>query len=185
MESTLSCNRYGFVDWLPVNARSVHHRVGSDNLFLAPMSPSACGKGGAARLAVQAYIDGTNALDAGRTAEGIRLLRRAIDAEPALDAEEWPEWAERLREGLERAQVHPPPYAEATLDLRGLPADADRRELKGLEPRVIYDVQDLVMLAHEVCLRQPPPVLLAPVYVARAVVDGHARPEPVVVCVCA
>ena len=94
------------------------------------MSPSACGKGGAARLAVQAYVDGTNALDAGRTAEGIRLLRRAIDAEPALDAEEWPEWAEKLRRGLERAAACPPPMATADIDLGGAACMSTDQTLK-------------------------------------------------------
>ena len=86
------------------------------------MSPSACGAGGAARLAVQAYLEGERLCDEGKTAStaaGIKLLRRAIDAEPDLDAEEWPAWADKLRSGLERAAMNPPPNAEADIDLNG------------------------------------------------------------------
>jgi len=86
------------------------------------MSPSACGAGGAARLAVQAYLEGERLCDAGRVAEGIRLLRRAIDSEPALDNEEWPSWALQLREGLERAAVRAPLYASPDIDMDGAEA---------------------------------------------------------------
>ena len=82
------------------------------------MSPSACGAGGAARLAVQAYLEGERLCDEGKT-DGIKLLRRAINAEPDLDAEEWPAWADNLRSGLERAASNPPPNAEADIDLNG------------------------------------------------------------------
>ena len=83
------------------------------------MSPSACGQGGAKRLAVKAYIDGERHLDEGNYSDGLRLLRRAITAEPELDADEWPEWACLLREGLEKATD--PPYATSDIDLRGVP----------------------------------------------------------------
>ena len=87
----------------------------------SPMSPSACGSGGAARLAVQEYLDGERLCDAGDVAQGIKKLRRAISAEPDLDKDEWPAWAEKLRIGLERAAMRPPPHAIADLDLNGAP----------------------------------------------------------------
>ena len=93
------------------------------------MSPSACGAGGAARLAVKAYMDGEAACDAGCTKEGIKLMRRAIDMEAGLDQEEWPEWAQHLRTGLERLAKHPPPHAIADVDLKGLPIDAEQSDL--------------------------------------------------------
>ena len=40
------------------------------------MSPSACGAGGAHRLAVKAYIDGERLCDEGKVKDGIALLRR-------------------------------------------------------------------------------------------------------------
>jgi len=83
------------------------------------MSPSACGAGGAARLAVQSYLAGEALCDQGHFQEGIKLIRRALDAQPELDADEWPAWASELRLGLERAAVRPPPYAVADFDLGG------------------------------------------------------------------
>jgi len=87
------------------------------------MSPSACGAGGAARLAVKAYLDGEALCDhMEHTREGIRLMRRAMDAEPELDADEWPPWATKLKGGLEHARSHPPPLA--TADFEGPMDDA-------------------------------------------------------------
>ena len=85
------------------------------------MSPSACGAGGAARLAVQSHLHvaGEAMCDEGRFEEGIKLIRRALDAQPELDAEEWPAWASKLRLGLEHAAMHRPPYAVADVDLDG------------------------------------------------------------------
>lgn len=83
------------------------------------MSPSACGLGGAARLAVQAYIEGELLCDAGNVKQGVRKLRRAIDAEPALDNDDWPSWATELRAGLEHAAENPPALATADVDLNG------------------------------------------------------------------
>ena len=113
------------------------------------MSPSACGAGGAHRLAVKAYIDGERLCDEGKVKDGIALLRRvsllriqnasshlplprlhaldsrlcqAIDSEPELDNEDWPQWAQSLRSGLEHAERNPPPHATADIDLGGAPA---------------------------------------------------------------
>ena len=84
------------------------------------MSPSACGAGGAARLAVQSHLHvaGEAMCDEGRFEEGIKLIRRALDAQPELDAEEWPAWrASKLRLGLEHAAMHRPPYSYAVADV--------------------------------------------------------------------
>lgn len=90
------------------------------------MSPSACGEGGAARLAVQAYLDGERLCDEGRVKEGIKLLRRAIDTKPELDNDEWPTWAQRLRAGLEHAANNPPPDAEPDVDLCSASINSDQ-----------------------------------------------------------
>ena len=91
-------------------------------------SPSACGEGGAARLAIQMYMKGENACDRGDATQGISLMRRAMDMLPELDQEEWPQWAERLRVQLEYAASHPPPSASADVDLQGLPMTDSQAE---------------------------------------------------------
>jgi hypothetical protein len=87
-----------------------------------------------ARLAVQTYLEGEALCDAGECQRGIRSLRRALAAYPELDEEEWPPWAQRVRDGLWRAAERgPPPLANADADLGG-------RELKELLDESILSV---------------------------------------------
>lgn len=105
-------------------------------------NPSACGPGGAARLAVKAYMDGEAALDAGHTQKGIKFMRRAIDMEAGLDQEEWPERLLHLRAGLEHLANHPPPQALADLDLKGFAMNEEQSQFVASR----YEEQHFVIL---------------------------------------